>query len=524
MTDTAASGKRSIPKSSIILLCLFIVYLALTFIGAAHHEIWYDEAQAWNIARGNDIPGIVAQMQYEGHPPLWHFLLHIFTSMGCSVDVMPFISWVITAVTAGLMLWKSPFEPALKGILLFSGGFLFYWSVNSRSYCLIPLLLVLIAMVYKKRSEKPLLYGLLVALLANTHMMMCGLVGILGIFMIIDLFSLWKSSTRRQNILRIAGLLIAGAGVIALVLPLLMSFQSVNLGNDMELTFGNIMSRLTFSLSNIVQSALMDSNDALLPTALKYIIDMVFSIVMILVLLCLRRHKRSLIIHLVFALFYIIVCEVLWFSLPPRGLVFLFMFAFVYWLAKEEPSPVQDEKPSHRHVQLPERLKALEKKADKCCCVLLCVLSAASIPMGSFILLQDYTKDYSQSKKCAEFIRDNISTDAVFITTNDQFPQYSAYLPEYTFYFLGTNEFMNYTSHTMEEPISLSSPYCEKAYEDLKNYDELYLLDFSIIQCYDFEILYNGSGSLIGSTNRSDENVTIYRITADDLLKYTDKQ
>lgn len=34
MTDTAASGKRSIPKSSIILLCLFIVYLALTFIGA----------------------------------------------------------------------------------------------------------------------------------------------------------------------------------------------------------------------------------------------------------------------------------------------------------------------------------------------------------------------------------------------------------------------------------------------------------------------------------------------------------
>ena len=51
MTDTVASGKRSIPKSSIILLCLFIVYLALTFIGAARHEIWYDEAQAWNIAK-----------------------------------------------------------------------------------------------------------------------------------------------------------------------------------------------------------------------------------------------------------------------------------------------------------------------------------------------------------------------------------------------------------------------------------------------------------------------------------------
>ena len=66
MTDTVASGKRSIPKSSIILLCLFIVYLALTFIGAARHEIWYDEAQAWNIAKYNDISGIIDFMKYEG--------------------------------------------------------------------------------------------------------------------------------------------------------------------------------------------------------------------------------------------------------------------------------------------------------------------------------------------------------------------------------------------------------------------------------------------------------------------------
>ena len=82
MTDTAASGKRIIPKSSIILLCLFIVYLALTFIGAARHEIWYDEAQAWNIAKYNDISGIIDFMKYEGHPPLWHFVLYPFAKAG----------------------------------------------------------------------------------------------------------------------------------------------------------------------------------------------------------------------------------------------------------------------------------------------------------------------------------------------------------------------------------------------------------------------------------------------------------
>lgn len=525
MTDTPASGKRRISRSTSILMCLYAVYLVLTFIGAARHEIWYDEAQAWNIAGGNDLWGIVEQMKYEGHPPLWHFLLHIFTLMGCSVDVLSFISWTITSVTAGLILWKAPFEPILKGLILFSGGFLFYFSVNSRVYCLIPLILVLIAMVYKRRNERPLLYGFLVALLATTHMMMCGLVGIIGIFMIIDLFSLWKSSSRRQNILRIVGLLIAGVGVIVLTLPLLMSFQAVNLGNDMELSFTNIMSRFFFSFFNIVQSNLMDSNDFLLPVALKYIIDMVFSAVMLLMFVCLRHHRRPLIIHLVFSLFYIIVCEVLWFSLPPRGAVFLFMFAFVYWLAKEEPAAERREKPSRLSIlHLPKSLGSSNRKAEKCFCTLLCAYYAATIPIGSYVLFADYVTDYSQSKKCAEFIRENIGRDAVFITTHDQYPQYAAYLPGYRFYNLATNEFMNYTSHINDDPTLLDSPYCKKAYEDLKDIDELYLMDFSIFQFYDFEVVYHGSGSLIGSTNRSDENVTIYRIDADVLLDYSMRQ
>ena len=132
MTDTAASGKRSIPKSSIILLCLFIVYLALTFIGAARHEIWYDEAQAWNIAKYNDISGIIDFMKYEGHPPLWHFVLYPFAKAGLPADILPFISWFISGVAAGLLLWKAPFRPLLKGIVLVSGSLLFYNSVMSR--------------------------------------------------------------------------------------------------------------------------------------------------------------------------------------------------------------------------------------------------------------------------------------------------------------------------------------------------------------------------------------------------------
>ena len=136
-------------------------------------------------------------------------------------DILLCISCFISGVAPGLLLWKAPFRPLLKGIVLFSGSLIFYNSVMSRVYCLILLILVLLAIVYKDRNRRPVVYGLLIALLANTHLMMSGLVGILGIYMIIDLFKLWKTSSGKMNILRLAGLAIAGVGVILLIVPLL---------------------------------------------------------------------------------------------------------------------------------------------------------------------------------------------------------------------------------------------------------------------------------------------------------------
>lgn len=525
MTDTAKPAKHSLSRSSIILICLYAVYLALTFIGAMRHEIWYDEGQAWNIARDNDLAGIVAQMQYEGHPPLWHFLLHIFTSIGCTADVLPFISWTITSLTAGLILWKAPFSPVLKGLLLFSGGFMFYWSVNSRVYCLILPILVLIAMVYKKRNDLPIVYGLLAALLANTHIMMCGLVGILGIFMIIDLFTLWKSTTVRQNIMRLLGLFIAGLGVIALVAPLLLSFNSVNVGNDMVFNLRNIFNRVILSFFHIVESTIMDSNDELLPMGLKYAVDMIFSLVLILMLIFLRHYRRPLIIQLVFMLFYIVVSEVLWFSLPPRGAIFIFMFVFVYWLTKVEPENKSKDKTAKNgkfqlSPEISEKLKSIDSRHSHWYGVLLCVYCAVTIPIGSYILFADYATDYSQSKKCAEFVQENISPDAVFVVNRDLFSQYSAYLPEYKFYSMVVNDYITYSLQTKPEKSEYEKDYdemdYEKAYEDLKDIDELYLMDFSIIPFSDeYEVVYHGSGCLMGAINRSDENVTIYKIDID---------
>lgn len=69
-------------KENKIDIIIFLIYAIVTFvITIIFHEKWRDEAQAWLIARDLDFWGIIKQMTYEGHPPLWHFILAPFAKL-----------------------------------------------------------------------------------------------------------------------------------------------------------------------------------------------------------------------------------------------------------------------------------------------------------------------------------------------------------------------------------------------------------------------------------------------------------
>ncbi len=519
MTDTAA---KPLSRSRIVLICLFAVYAVLTFIGAFNHEIWYDEAQAWCIARDNDIPGIIEQIQFEGHPPLWFILLHIFAASGCPVQVLPFISWVITSVTAALFLWKAPFSTAFKGVVLFSGGSMFYLSVQSRVYCLIPLFLVLMAMLYPKRKERPLLWGLLVALMANTHVMMSGFIGIMGIFMVIDLFRLWKSSSIRQNIMRLAGLAVSGLGVLCMILPIFTSLDKINGGGSAADGIGPAIVRIFACFPDIAFNAFLDGNTGLINTELCSAIKLLGALILVLALIELRHYRQAFIISLFFTAFYMIVCCVMWYTLSARAFCFLFVLVFCFWTGKETETPAvreprllgMDISPAGRKII--EKLWRADQKFDRNFCALLCAFYAASIPMGLFILGADYVTDYSQSKNAADFIRGNLPEDSVIVVNNDIFSHVSAYLPEYKFYSLNYSEYESYSFQVKPEgrvevkrdPDELDY---RKSYEDLKDIEHLYLLDFDIQPDNPGEeLLFRTEGTLLGAGNLPDSNIMIF--------------
>lgn len=461
-------------KTLIISSVMLAVYAVITFIGAINHEMWFDETQAWNIARDNDIAGIIRAMQYEGHPPLWHFILFVFSHLGFSCDVMPLISWFFSVVTVALIAYKMPFNLIVKGSVIFSGGFLFFNSVISRVYCLIPLLLCLIAILYPNRKKYAVVYGLLVGLLATTHIVMCGVVGALGIFMLIDLFREWKTSSAKQKLFDLLGLALAGAGVLLLVLP---AYQSLSLNQEVgkfQNDFGDYFRRLVGAPYSV---GVASTNHEKCLGELSAFTTPLLWLGYIAVMVLIRRHKRALVTELLFTVFYVIISELIWVTIPNRALIFVFSLVFVLWLAYgEDPSDKEYKnipKASSPSMQkLFDVALKLDRTTFKTGCILIIAVNILTIPMGALYLFSDYTQQFAAARKTAEYIRENFSTDTVFVHDNDGLPDLSAYLPEYRFYSVETTELSTYAIFQIYSP----DVTYEEISADLAQYENVYLV------------------------------------------------
>lgn len=150
-------------------IVIFVFYVMISFTGMIFHEPWRDEAQAWLLARDLSFGDLMREMGYDGSPALWHLLLMPIAKTGLPYFSMNVIHWLIACLSAFLVIFRSPFEKWFRYMLVFSYFLLYEYSIIARSYALSVLFLFLIAMLYGKRKEKPLIMAILIALLANTN-------------------------------------------------------------------------------------------------------------------------------------------------------------------------------------------------------------------------------------------------------------------------------------------------------------------------------------------------------------------
>lgn len=170
----------------IILLSLFIGYLLFNIILLIFHEPWRDEANVWLMARELSPVTLFREIKYQGHPCLWYLLVMPFAKAGLPFRTIEVLSFLIMGAGAWLFLWKAPLHSITKAFCLFSPIFTYFYPVVARNYCLIALLLIILAWQFPKRNTHPVRYGLLLGLLVQADTIAIAQAGLISAMWLLE--------------------------------------------------------------------------------------------------------------------------------------------------------------------------------------------------------------------------------------------------------------------------------------------------------------------------------------------------
>jgi len=158
--------------SKIILFIAFVGFAILTTVGILHSEPWFDEAQAWLIAKNLGPIEILKHMKYEGHMFLWFYVLKPLTMLKIPYPMPMLIANMLFMWGAVFVfLKKAPINPLLKVLIIFSAPIAYQYAIIARCYAIGIFFLFLLAAFYKDKLKHPYWYAVLIFLCANTSVM-----------------------------------------------------------------------------------------------------------------------------------------------------------------------------------------------------------------------------------------------------------------------------------------------------------------------------------------------------------------
>ena len=143
-------------------------YVVISVLGVLRHEMWRDELQAWMLARDSaSVSELISNMMTEGHPALWHLCLYVLSRLTQNPVPMQLFHWLLSAGTAYLLIYHSPFRRMHRLLLPFGYFFCFEYTIISRSYGLGVFLLMLFCHIYRQNRQQFLKLSFLLACVAN---------------------------------------------------------------------------------------------------------------------------------------------------------------------------------------------------------------------------------------------------------------------------------------------------------------------------------------------------------------------
>lgn len=368
-----------------------IIYSITTLVIVFFHENWRDEAQSWLIARDLNLIDVIKQMKYEGHPCLWYLILFPFAKLGFPYITENLISWGIMSITGWLVIEKAPFDRYIKILILLTSPFIYLYPAISRSYCLIALAIVLIAITYKNRKKEPIKYTLSILILAYTHVIMLGLVGMLFLFFFLEeLIIGFREKTKEGKKKIITCLIIAIIGLLALFFQLFGSLQ----------TNATVNSEIKVNLNtfNIIWYNIMKIVSMLFGEEFAHAIVV---LAIILLIYELMKHTKNAIIIFISICFQLFIYTFIYSSiLEQRAATILLIILLFVWIQKEECINVENKKMVFFDVSLS-------------------IILLFNISNSLLRVEKDFKYTYSGAKETAEYINNNINcNDAIFVSSH----------------------------------------------------------------------------------------------------------
>ncbi|MCR5599926.1 MAG: hypothetical protein K6G33_04180 [Ruminococcus sp.] len=158
-------------KDLITAVVVTVIVNIIVIVGLYFHEPWFDEAQAYLIARDSSLHDIILHWtHYEGHPPLWHLLLKCGITIGLPFETaLKLLNLIFVEAVLLMIEFFSPFSRITKIMIPASFYLLYQYSVVSRPYMMLLFACLLAAVFYGKRYEKPMRYTAALLFMCLTH-------------------------------------------------------------------------------------------------------------------------------------------------------------------------------------------------------------------------------------------------------------------------------------------------------------------------------------------------------------------
>lgn len=411
-----------------------LVYAAAHLSMALVHEPFFDEAEAWQIARSVTIKTLLLETtHYEGHPPLWHLILMPFAKAGAPYELsLTLVSLAFMGTAVFLILWYAPFPRLVRLLLPFTYFFFYQYGVISRVYCVMTLAFVLLAMAYRRRNERPGRYVAVLIFMCVT--LAYGLV-FAGGLALVWLWEIWKEQTggvsagtgegksgRRKGkellqgcaadrrIWWLAVLLAAAIGVIWMIVPRANTFatsaalpETIQNPLAVRLFYMFFVLPADVALTDVYSDHIILSRAFLMPSAL--VSGTVVGVLIWGMLLYYGRKRDTLLLLVLPYSLFAVFSAVVYVSLHHIGLGLLY-FCFWCWVTAESR----------------ERTEQVEKGVS-CAAILLGSLAViVSLFWTGAACMLDISKNYAPGRNEAAFIKEHHL---------DQYRMMSGWLVEY---------------------------------------------------------------------------------------------